>query len=147
MMLYDILTKNACKNSITLVLQVSMDFKGIPTAIYNIMLKPMATTNTFFMISRVILSIDDRHISPCNSLRVHLVVTITAWVNRAIYSCLVIHVGKARTVWSSSHSGKILPPVIYVASRCGSWIVGMSYTQYIAYFKSIHLLWYHSCNK
>ena len=40
------------------------------------MLKAKATTVTFFMIGRVISSINDRqHISPCNSLLVHQVST------------------------------------------------------------------------
>ena len=37
------------------------------------MLKAKATTDTFFIIGRVILSINNRHISPCNSLQVYLV--------------------------------------------------------------------------
>ena len=59
------------------------------------MLKAMATTD---MIDQVILSINDRHILPCNSLLVNLISTTVAeysFLYTAIYSSLAICARKA----------------------------------------------------
>ena len=48
-------------------------------------LKATATTDMFFMINQVILSINDQHISPCKSLLVHPVSTKSIWMNRAFF--------------------------------------------------------------
>ena len=84
--------------------------------IYTGMLKAKATTDTFFMISRVILSINDRHISPGNSFLVNPVSTKSIWGNRPSFPlhshiwCKAICAGKAQ-IARSSQTGKIWPPV------------------------------------
>ena len=57
--------------------KVLVDLLDIATAQEPGMLKAI-TTGTFFMIGQVVLSIDDRHISPCNMLTVHPVFTTIA---------------------------------------------------------------------
>ena len=93
------------------------------------MLKATATIEHVFMISRVMLLIDDWYISPCNSLLVHQVFSRIAQVNRAFFS-LHSH------IWLSGQSmlvrhepldlltlakfGHPFYLVIYMVSRCGS---------------------------
>ena len=81
---YGVLTRKACKTSVKFVLHEQESACGLLRHSYSYiyiytqetgMLKAMATTDTFFMIGQVILSIDDQHISPCNSLLVHPVST------------------------------------------------------------------------
>ena len=79
---YGVLTRKACKTSVMFVLHEQKNTCGLLRHSYSYIytqetgtLKAMGTTGMFFVIGRVILSIDDRHISPCNSLLVYPVST------------------------------------------------------------------------
>ena len=75
---FDVRRRNACKTRMAFVLHKQKSTCGLLRHSYSYTytqetgtLKATATTGMFFVIGRVILSIDDRHISPCNSLLVH----------------------------------------------------------------------------
>ena len=82
MMAFGVWRRKACKARMVFVLHEQKSTCGLLRHSYGYiytqetgMLKATATTGTFFMISRVVLSIDNQHISPCNSSPAHRVST------------------------------------------------------------------------